>query len=86
MTQISTVEQLKAFTSSRAPHGTITGELAARISGTVGSGADSLPISYERKEHRDMNRDVIAVSEVHWVHFGRDRIDLGQILGRLGIE
>ncbi|WP_063023682.1 hypothetical protein [Nocardia niwae] len=86
MTQISTVEQLNEFTRSRVSRATITGELATRINSTVGFGAAALPITYERKEHRDSNGTVIAVTEVHWVHFGSSRIDLDQIRGKLGIE
>lgn len=87
MTTISTLEQLDAFTRSGAPRATITGDLAAKIANTVAFNPGAgLPITYERKEHREMGGNVIAVTEVHWVHFGSTKIDLGQILEKLGVD
>ncbi|WP_068059215.1 hypothetical protein [Nocardia xishanensis] len=86
MAEISTLEQLNEFTRSGALRATITGDLAAQINRTAGlSPAAPITITLDRKEHRDWNHASLGVTEVHWVTLGGARIDLGQILSRLGV-
>ncbi|AXK88549.1 hypothetical protein IU443_28520 [Nocardia farcinica] len=84
MTAITTVEQLNEFVRSKQPRATISGDLANTLNRHLGT-STSLEVIYERKEHRDMNRDVIAVTEVHWLQVGRSRIALDDVLNRAGI-